>query len=79
MNVCCNFVSQRNLNNKLLNVVSGATRGEKGTGREPKPAESLRVTNFHERSLVSYWFNWQGKERCWQRNGDAVRGGNPHG
>lgn len=40
MNVCCNFVSQRNLNNKLLNVVSGATRGEKGTGREPKPARA---------------------------------------
>lgn len=30
-------------------------------GREAKPTESLRVTNFHGRSLVSYGFNCRGR------------------
>lgn len=46
-------------------------------GREGKPAESLRVSNFHGKSLVSYWFNWQGKERCWEHGGNAVYRENP--
>lgn len=46
-------------------------------GREAKPAESLRVRNFYKRSLLSYWFNWWGKERCWEHGGDAVQGENP--
>jgi len=50
----------------------GEGHGERGETRQ-----GLQVTNFHERSLVSHWFNWQGKRRCWEHNGDAVRGGKP--